>query len=189
MAQRKRSGKPSRPAPARKPAPRATGRTARPKAGTTRRTAASHPARPAPIRGVTTAPGGQSIPTGIGLLVQSADFDSHAIADLRHFYTGVLGFTDFVEEDDGGALMVRTGFGAFLTFRPPEPGPPEAWRPPREPAITFHVHDVDRAHRDLEARGAAFDQAPVDLPDGRRIATLRDPEGRIVMLVRPRRAN
>lgn len=186
MVDRKRSGKTSKRPAARKPAAR------RRPAG---RTVASR--RPAPPRaaararrasGVTLAPGGQSIPNGIGLLVQSADFDSHAIADLQRFYTGLLGFTDSVDQGPGGALMVRTGFGAFLTFRPPQPGPPEAWRPPREPAITFYVNDVDRAHRDLTGRGASFDQDPVDLPDGRRIATLRDPEGRIVMLVRPRSA-
>ena len=185
MVQRPRSRKPSKPASSRKPSPSAAKKAARPPLKSVRRRPAGSPR----AGGVTTAPGGQSIPNGIGLLVQSADFDSHAIGDVRRFYTGLLGFTDFVEEAGEGGLMVRTGFGAFLTFRPPQDGPPEAWRPPREPAITFHVHDVDRAYRDLEARGAAFDQAPVDLPDGRRIATLRDPEGRIVMLVRPRTGN
>jgi len=187
MVQRKRSGKSSKPA-SRKPRARrrSAPKSARPKAVKPRRSAA-RAAAPETPRGITHGPGGQSIPNGIGLLVQSADFDSHAIDDVRHFYTGILGFTDFVEDKEGG-LMVRTGFGAFVTFRTPQPGPPEAWRPPREPAITFHVHDVDRAHRDLTARGASFDQDPTDLPDGRRVAMLRDPEGRIVMLVRPRSA-
>ena len=65
---------------------------------------------------------------------------------------------------------------------PPIPGPPEQWRPPREPALYFLVSNVDRAYEELTAQGVAFDQAPRDMPWGHRLAMLRDPEGRRVCL-------
>ena len=69
-----------------------------------------------------------------------------------------------------------------LGFMPPMPGPPEDWRPPREPALYFMVEDVDRAHRALVDKGVPFDQAPANMPWGHRVALLRDPEGRRVCL-------
>ena len=65
------------------------------------------------------------------------------------------------------------------------PGPPEDWRPPREPAIYFFVRDVDRAYRELSARGVSFDGEPADAPWGHRVALLRDPEGRRICLAQP----
>lgn len=65
---------------------------------------------------------------------------------------------------------------------PSMPGPPEQWRPPREPAIYLFVTNVDRAHRDLVAKGVSFEQDPTDMPWGHRLAILRDPEGRKVCL-------
>ena len=62
------------------------------------------------------------------------------------------------------------------------PGPPEQWRPPREPAFYFIVKDVDKAAAAVKAKGIALDQEPMDMPWGHRIATLRDPEGRMVCL-------
>jgi uncharacterized glyoxalase superfamily protein PhnB len=65
---------------------------------------------------------------------------------------------------------------------PPMPGPPEQWQPPREPTIYLFVADVDRAHRNLVAKGVTFEQEPRDMPWGHRVARLRDPEGRNVCL-------
>jgi predicted enzyme related to lactoylglutathione lyase len=75
-----------------------------------------------------------------------------------------------------------TGPSSSVGFMPPLPGPPEQWRPPREPNIYLIVADVDRAYRELTEKGATFEQAPTDMPWGHRVAVLRDPEGRAVCL-------
>jgi catechol 2,3-dioxygenase-like lactoylglutathione lyase family enzyme len=116
-------------------------------------------------------------------------YSSHDVDQVRRFYTETLGFKDFSVDENHQYLSVRTGPGASLGFMPPLPGPPEQWRPPREPSIHLIVRDVERAHRLLTARGVAFEQAPTDMAWGYRTAVLRDPEGRLVCLaqsIRPR---
>jgi catechol 2,3-dioxygenase-like lactoylglutathione lyase family enzyme len=108
------------------------------------------------------------------------DYTSHAMDEVRRFYVETLGFAEHSAE--GGYLLVRTGADSSVGFMPPAPGPPEMWRPPREPALYFMVQDVDRAHAQLEARGVRFDRPPEDMAWGHRVATLRDPEGRTVCL-------
>jgi len=93
-----------------------------------------------------------------------------------------LGFESFQYDPAFQYLSVRTGPSSSLGFMPPMPGPPEQWRPPREPVIYLHVRDVDRAYRDLKAKGVTFQQEPQDMPWKHRVAILRDPEGRMVML-------
>jgi catechol 2,3-dioxygenase-like lactoylglutathione lyase family enzyme len=117
------------------------------------------------------------------------DYTTHSLEEMRRFYVGTLGFSDSQFDDTFQYLLVRTGATSSVGFMPPMPGPPEQWRPPREPAIYLHVLDVDLAHRDLLAKGVIFQQEPRDMAWGDRVAILRDPEGRQVFLaerVRPR---
>jgi predicted enzyme related to lactoylglutathione lyase len=116
---------------------------------------------------------------------QHLDYTSHALDDVKRFYTELLGFRDFEYDPGFQYLRVRTGPSSSLGFMPPMPGPPEQWRPPREPALYLQVEDVDRAWRDLESQGVTFLQPPTDMPWNHRVAILRDPEGRTVMLAQP----
>ena len=102
--------------------------------------------------------------------------------DMKRFYTEVLGFSNFVYDSRFNYLSVVTGGGASLGFMPPMPGPPEQWRPPREPALYFMVEDVEAAYRTLQSRGVMFQQEPTDMPWMHRVAVLKDPEGRLIML-------
>ena len=146
--------------------------------------AAKKPARPAQPK----APA--SPPSAIGLLSQHMDYTSHAMDEVKRFYTEMLGFSNFEHDPKINYLFVATGPSSSLGFMPPVPGPPELWRPPREPAIYLMVRNVDRAHADLVAKGAMFQQSPTDMPWGHRVAILRDPEGRTVCLAEQRsRAN
>jgi predicted enzyme related to lactoylglutathione lyase len=111
-------------------------------------------------------------------------YTSHALDEVRDFYTQILGFTEFNHEPTMNYLWIRTGTTSSLGFMPPMPGPPEDWRPPRESVLYFMVDDVDRAVRNAKARGAIFQQEPTDMPWGHRVATLKDPEGRIVRLAK-----
>ncbi len=113
------------------------------------------------------------------------DYTSHALDDVKRFYTELLGFRHFDFDPQMQYLYVRTGASSSVGFMPPLPGPPEQWRPPREPAIYLEVSDVDRAHRDLVAKGVTFVQPPMDMPWRHRVAILRDPEGRTIMLAQP----
>lgn len=113
------------------------------------------------------------------------DYTSHDLAAVKRFYTEVLGFTASNHDPKFDYLYVRTGPSSSLGFMAPLPGPPEQWRPPREPSIYLIVEDVDRAHRALVAKGVAFEQGPADMPWGHRTAVLRDPEGRLLCLAQP----
>jgi predicted enzyme related to lactoylglutathione lyase len=122
------------------------------------------------------------VPNDIGLIRQHLDYTSHDLEQVKRFYAETLGFTRFDHDPAQNYLWIQTGTRTSIGFMPPAPGPPEQWRPPREPALYLIVADVDRAHVDLAARGVTFDQIPTDMPWGHRVATLRDPEGRIVCL-------
>lgn len=119
---------------------------------------------------------------GIGMRNHHMDYTSHAMDDVKRFYVDLLGFRDFDFDPGVPYLSVRTGPSSSLGFMPPMPGPPEHWRPPREPAIYLEVRDVDLAHRELVARGVTFLQPPMDMPWKHRVAILRDPEGRTIAL-------
>ncbi|HYM82140.1 MAG TPA: VOC family protein [Candidatus Limnocylindria bacterium] len=110
------------------------------------------------------------------------DYTSHALDEIKRFYTEHLGFAQFEHDSEANYLSVKTGPSSSLGFMPPMPGPPEQWRPPREPGIYLIVQDVDRVYRDLRAKGLQFEQEPTDMFYGHRVASLRDPEGRAVFL-------
>jgi predicted enzyme related to lactoylglutathione lyase len=126
-------------------------------------------------------------PDAIGFVSQHMDYTSHDIEAVKRFYTRLLGFTDFQYVPANQYLAVRTGPTSSIGFMPPMPGPPEDWRPPREPTLYLFVADVDRACRELESRGVVIDRPPADMPWGHRVAQLRDPEGRSVTLAQNRR--
>jgi catechol 2,3-dioxygenase-like lactoylglutathione lyase family enzyme len=121
----------------------------------------------------------------IGAVTQHLSYTSHDLDGVRRFYTRTLGFRPASVEPHHGYLWVETAPGASLGFMAPLPGPPEQWRPPREPSIHLVVRDVNRAHRLLSARGVTFQQPPTDMAWGYRTAVLRDPDGRLVCLVQP----
>ena len=151
-------------------------RASRAPARATRSVAAK--AGPAPTKGAAEA----DVPNAIGLWHHHLDYTSHDMAGIKRFYTQVLGFTQFIEEPQVPYLTIRTTPTTSIGFMAPMPGPPEHWRPPGEPALYFFVKNVDRAHKDLIAKGVSFQQPPTDMPWGHRMAICRDPEGRMVCL-------
>jgi catechol 2,3-dioxygenase-like lactoylglutathione lyase family enzyme len=180
---KKASRRPARPAKKRQaggakrraPAKKRASRKASPAARTSRRKSARSGAAARPkARG--------AVPSGIGLVNHHLDYTTHDLPAVRRFYVEVLGFTQVEEMPDLAYIGIQTGSSSSLGFSPPMPGPPEQWRPPREPALYFLVEDVDRAHQRLAAKGVTFEQSPTDMPWGHRVAILRDPEGRAVFL-------
>jgi predicted enzyme related to lactoylglutathione lyase len=181
MPARKRARKT---APVRRPARRPSRPKGKAPARAARKTAPRRraaPARQAPR----TAAAPARVANAIGLLDMHMDYTTHSVEDMRRFYTELLGFKSFQYDPGFDYLSVTTGPSSSLGFMPPMPGPPEQWRPPREPWIYLLVKNVDRAYRDLLARGATFEQEPTDMPWRHRVATLRDPEGRMVCLAHP----
>jgi len=117
---------------------------------------------------------------GLGLKVHHLDYTTHDLQAVRRFYD-LLGFTSSYDPKHEYLTVQVTG-ASTIGFMPPAPGPPEQWRPPREPALYLVVADVDAAHARLAARGIPFGQPPRDMPWGHRAAWLRDPEGRMVWI-------
>jgi catechol 2,3-dioxygenase-like lactoylglutathione lyase family enzyme len=182
-ARRPRASKPAprRPsARAKRPATPARGRAAKPRA---RRAAPARPAAKSGVRrtrrrDVRAVGGGPPGFLGLHLAYTSPDLES-----VRRFWVDALGFAEDVTPQPLPHVRVHAGADAGLAFGPPENGPPERWRPPREPLVVIEVADVEQAHRALVARGAAFEHAPVEAPGGVRLAFLRDPDGRLVALI------
>ena len=180
--------------PARRPRPRSRPKRAKtPRAKRARRPmrAAAPPARTRRAAGARDgakrSAKASASPDAIGFLSQHMDYTSHDVEAIRRFYTRLLGFGDFQYLPANQYLAVRTGPTSSLGFMPPMPGPPEDWRPPREPTIYLFVADVDRACRELESRGVVIDRKPADMPWGHRVAQLRDPEGRSITLAQNQR--
>jgi predicted enzyme related to lactoylglutathione lyase len=144
------------------------------------RNASARPAAPKPVAKAPAAPSG--VPNAIGASRLHLDYTSHDVPGIKRFYTQILGFTRVDEDPKMGYLSIQTTPTTGLGFMAPMPGPPEQWRPPGEPALYFVVKDVDRVHKDLQAKGVEFQQPPTDMPWGHRMAVCRDPEGRMVCL-------
>ena len=174
----KKRGAAKRPAkkpvmPNRAPAKRAIAKRTAPRSPTAKRATTK---RPTPRRDAQTP----SVPNGIGLVAQHLDFTSHDLGGARRFYTELLGFSRFQHDAGADYLNISIAKQVSIGFMPPMPGPPEQWRPPREPALYLIVEDVDRAYSALVGKGVVFDQPPTDMSWGDRVALLRDPEGRMV---------
>lgn len=171
--------------------PKKATKRARPKAGAARKKAAPRKATARPRsaarkparRQATTRPAPPArVANAIGMAMHHMDYTSHDLGGIKRFYTEILGFKKFDLDPKINYLYVQTGTTSSLGFMPPMPGPPEQWRPPREPSLYFMVADVDRVHRDLCSKGVTFDQEPQDMPWGHRVALLHDPEGRTICL-------
>jgi predicted enzyme related to lactoylglutathione lyase len=159
---------------------KAAGRIAGSKRAGARSARPARAVRPA-VRGRDDAPP-PAVTNGVGLLNYHIDYTSQDLEGVKRFYTEGLGFTNFHHDQSVNYLMVRTTPTSSIGFMPPMPGPPEEWRPPREPALYLMVEDVDRAYRELSQRGVVFEQPPQDMPWMHRVALLRDPEGRRVCI-------
>ena len=163
-------------APAKKKVARAAARPARP-------TRPTRPARPARQPQPSAPP---SPPSNIGLLSQHMDYTTHNLADVKRFYTDLLGFRRFEQDPNMNYLYVQTGHSSSVGFMPPMPGMGEP-SPAKEPTLYFMVQDVDRAYTDLSAKGVQFEGPPADMPWGHRVVSTIDPEGRRVMLATTKR--
>jgi predicted enzyme related to lactoylglutathione lyase len=144
-------------------------------------------AKSAPRRASTTQPSAPpSPPSGIGLLSQHMDYTTHNLADVKRFYTDLLGFRRFEQDPQMNYLYVQTGHSSSVGFMPPMQGMGEP-SPAKEPVLYFMVKDVDRAYTDLAAKGVQFEGPPADMPWGHRVVRTVDPEGRTVMLATAKR--
>jgi predicted enzyme related to lactoylglutathione lyase len=125
-------------------------------------------------------------PSGIGLLNQHMDYTTHRLADVKRFYTDLLGFRRFEQDPAMNYLYVQTGNSSSVGFMPPMQGQGEP-SPAKEPTLYFMVKDVDRAYTDLSAKGVQFEGPPADMPWGHRVVSTVDPDGRRVMLATTKR--
>jgi predicted enzyme related to lactoylglutathione lyase len=125
-------------------------------------------------------------PSNIGLLSQHMDYTTHNLADVKRFYTDLLGFRRFEQDPQMNYLYVQTGHSSSVGFMPPMQGMGEP-SPAKEPTLYFMVKDVDRAYTDLSAKGVQFEGPPADMPWGHRVVSTIDPEGRRVMLATTKR--
>ena len=125
-------------------------------------------------------------PSNIGLLSQHMDYTTHNLADVKRFYTDLLGFRRFEQDPQMNYLYVQTGYSSSVGFMPPMQGMGEP-SPAKEPTLYFMVKDVDRAYTDLSAKGVQFEGPPADMPWGHRVVSTIDPEGRRVMLATTKR--
>lgn len=125
-------------------------------------------------------------PSAIGLLNQHMDYTTHRLADVKRFYTDLLGFRRFEQDPQMNYLYVQTGNSSSVGFMPPMQGQGEP-SPTKEPVLYFMVKDVDRAYTDLSAKGVQFEGPPADMPWGHRVVSTLDPEGRRVMLATTKR--
>jgi catechol 2,3-dioxygenase-like lactoylglutathione lyase family enzyme len=98
---------------------------------------------------------------------------------LRDWYTSNLGLT--VSSETPRFVQLADGTGrACVAFHVGEPiGHAD------QVQLHFEVDDVDAEYARLRAAGVTFDEAPADKPWGWRVASLRDPAGHTVELVRP----
>jgi predicted enzyme related to lactoylglutathione lyase len=152
----------------------------RPAAKKAAKSPAKRPARPAQPAAPATPP------SGIGLLSQHMDYTTHRLADVKRFYTDLLGFRRFEQDPQMNYLYVQTGHSSSVGFMPPAQGMGEP-SPAKEPTLYFMVKDVDRAYTDLSAKGVQFEGPPADMPWGHRVVRTIDPEGRTVMLATAKR--
>lgn len=121
-------------------------------------------------------------PNAIGVQIQHLDFTTHDFDGVKRFYGELLGFTHQKFDPQMDYISLKTGPNSSIGFSAPMPGPPEQWRPPREPALYFIVENVDATFRALEAKGVKFEQPPTNMVWGHRACWTHDPEGRIVYL-------
>jgi catechol 2,3-dioxygenase-like lactoylglutathione lyase family enzyme len=117
-------------------------------------------------------------------MIQGVDNIGICAKDLKRaisFYER-LGFTKAYENDRG--LTMVAGTAKLFVFQSRQPNPVPANRqftlfdnPPGIDHISFAVEDVDRIYADARSKGVVFSSEPQDQDWGARVASLRDPDG------------
>ena len=125
-------------------------------------------------------------PSAIGLLTQHMDYTTHRLAEVKRFYTDLLGFKKYEHDPQMNYLFVQTGHSSSVGFMPPRPDMGEM-SPAKEPTLYLMVKDVDRAYANLSTKGVQFEGPPADMPWGHRVVSTMDPEGRRVTLATTKR--
>jgi len=99
--------------------------------------------------------------------------------EMKKLYKEILGIP--VVEENPNFVMFETR-GSKLAFHKLAKGP----RIERQ-TIELHleVDDVDEVYRSLQQKGVKFEDRPVNMPWGNRMASFRDPEGYYVEIVGP----
>jgi predicted enzyme related to lactoylglutathione lyase len=128
----------------------------------------------------------QMTPSAIGMMSHHFDYTTHDLEGVKRFYTHLLGFSKFNQDQNFNYLWIQTGGSSSLGFMPPMQNMGEP-SPAKEPVLYFIVKDVDRAYASLSSKGVMFEGPPADMPWGHRVVRTSDPEGRSVMLATPKR--
>ena len=100
-----------------------------------------------------------------------------------------LGFTKAYENNRGVTMVAGTA--KLFVFQSRQSNPAPANRrftlfdnPPGIDHISFVVEDVDRIYADARSKGVVFNSEPQDQDWGARVASLRDPDGNNLYLLR-----
>jgi len=100
-----------------------------------------------------------------------------------------LGFTKGYENDR--AVTMVAGKAKLFVFQSRQPNSAPANRqftlfdnPPGIDHISFAVEDVDRIYADARSKGVVFNSEPQDQDWGARVASLRDPDGNNLYLLK-----
>ena len=100
---------------------------------------------------------------------------THELAEVRRFYTEVLGFRVVFEHPEYLGLKAEGEAGPELSFMPPCPGRPVANG--QGLTCSFEVRDVEREHQRLRDAGVPIVQPLRDNPWGDRSFVVLDPLG------------
>jgi catechol 2,3-dioxygenase-like lactoylglutathione lyase family enzyme len=124
-------------------------------------------------------------------MIQGIDNIGICVKDLERsvlFYQK-LGFTKAFENDRGVTMVAGTT--KLFIFQSRQLHPPEVNRqftlfdnPPGIDHISFAVDEVDRIYADLQTNGVVFNSQPQDQDWGARVASLRDPDGNNLYLLK-----
>jgi catechol 2,3-dioxygenase-like lactoylglutathione lyase family enzyme len=124
-------------------------------------------------------------------MIQGVDNIGICAKDLKRaisFYEK-LGFTKGYENDRGVTMVA--GKAKLFVFQSRQPNSAPANRqftlfdnPPGIDHISFAVEDVDRIYADARSKGVVFNSEPQDQDWGARVASLRDPDGNNLYLLK-----
>lgn len=107
------------------------------------------------------------------------------IERLRRFYAGLFGGTEVFRTPEEGKLFylgLRIGDSELgLVDEADAPGADV----PQRMALSFAVDDVDALLDKVTDLGGTVDGPPNDMPWGRRVAHVHDPDGNLVNLTHP----
>ena len=111
-----------------------------------------------------------------------------------HFYTRQLGLEAAWDiEDCYASFKVAEGIEGFAIFTSDLMAPvigntdkPQPMGYREKSMISFEVNNVDESYQKLSAKGVAFINEPMDMPDwGMRVVHLYDPEENLIELFTP----